>query len=90
LIDLFNCTPEFNKAIEVTAESRLFYHVVEDDKVAMKLLESVNERSLPGEFNFYPLNRILDTQPREIIDKVSLVLAKFGVRSFLFSFGLLI
>uniref|UniRef100_A0A914KU80 Structural maintenance of chromosomes protein 3 n=3 Tax=Meloidogyne TaxID=189290 RepID=A0A914KU80_MELIC len=69
LIDLFNCTPEFNKAIEVTAESRLFYHVVEDDKVAMKLLESVNERSLPGEFNFYPLNRILDTQPREIIDK---------------------
>ncbi|CAK5024343.1 unnamed protein product [Meloidogyne enterolobii] len=69
LIDLFTCAPEFNKAIEVTAESRLFYHVVENDDVAMKLLEAVNERSLPGEFNFYPLKRILDTQPREIVDQ---------------------
>uniref|UniRef100_A0A914LKC3 SMC hinge domain-containing protein n=1 Tax=Meloidogyne incognita TaxID=6306 RepID=A0A914LKC3_MELIC len=69
LIDLFTCAPEFNKAIEVTAESRLFYHVVEDDRVAMKLLEAVNERSLPGEFNFYPLERILETQLREIVDQ---------------------
>ena len=54
----------------MTAESRLFYHVVENDNVAMKLLERINERSLPGEVNFYPLNRILDTQQREVIDQV--------------------
>jgi hypothetical protein len=36
----------------------------------MKLLERINERSLPGEVNFYPLNRILDTQRREVTDQV--------------------
>uniref|UniRef100_A0A1I8B5N8 SMC hinge domain-containing protein n=1 Tax=Meloidogyne hapla TaxID=6305 RepID=A0A1I8B5N8_MELHA len=69
LIDLFDCAPQFNKAIEVTAESRLFYHVVENDTVAMKLLERINERSLPGEVNFYPINRILESQHREVVDQ---------------------
>lgn len=68
VIDLFNCEFQFNKAIEVTAEARLFYHVVEDDVVAMKILERINQRSLPGEMNFYPLNRMLTAEKRTVQD----------------------
>ena len=69
VIDLFDCGPQFNKAIEVTAESRLFFHVVEDDGVAMKILAQINQRGLPGEVNFYPLNRLLAAERRTVQDK---------------------
>uniref|UniRef100_A0A183BL97 Structural maintenance of chromosomes protein n=1 Tax=Globodera pallida TaxID=36090 RepID=A0A183BL97_GLOPA len=68
VIDLFECESQYNKAIEVTAESRLFFHVVRDDRVAMKLLERINQRGLPGELNFYPLNRILVKDRRPVAD----------------------
>ncbi|KAL3115952.1 hypothetical protein niasHT_007252 [Heterodera trifolii] len=68
VIDLFECESQYNKAVEVTAESRLFYHVVSDDRVAMKLLERINQRGLPGEVNFYPLNRVLVKDRRPVSD----------------------
>jgi chromosome segregation ATPase len=73
---LFECEPQFNKAIEVTAEARLFYHVVEDDTVAMKILERINQKGLPGEVNFFPLNRLLAAERRAVEDEVILFVPK--------------
>jgi len=71
IIDLFNCDERFNKAIEVTAEGRLFYHVVDNDKIAMKLLKVMNDRELRGEVNFFPISRMTAKEKRNVIDKVS-------------------
>lgn len=48
----------------MTAGNRLFYHVVEDDRVAMKLLKWVNQKNLAGDVNFFPLKRLV-TKPRK-------------------------
>lgn len=71
---MFQCEPQYNKAIEVTAEGRLFYHVVEDDQVAMQILRIINEQDLRGEVNFFPLNRIIPKPRRTVNDPVSLIL----------------
>ncbi|KAI1727854.1 SMC proteins flexible hinge domain-containing protein [Ditylenchus destructor] len=68
VIDLFSCEDMYNKAIEVTAEGRLFYHVVEDDTVAMAILKSINEQELRGEVNFFPLNRVVPKPRRDVND----------------------
>jgi len=73
VIDLFNCPNEYNKAIEVTAEGRLFYHVVDDDRIAMKILERINQKDLPGEVNFYPINRVMAKSRRTVDDQVFFV-----------------
>lgn len=70
IIDLFTCDDRFNKAIEVTAEGRLFYHVVDNDKIAMKLLKVMNDRELRGEVNFFPINRMTAREKRNVNDKV--------------------
>jgi structural maintenance of chromosome 3 (chondroitin sulfate proteoglycan 6) len=71
---LFECESQFNKAIEVTAQSRLFYHVVEDDGIATAIINRINKRGLPGEVNFYPLNRLLAADIRSVKDKVSQII----------------
>ncbi|CAJ0572595.1 unnamed protein product, partial [Mesorhabditis spiculigera] len=58
LIDLVDCDPNYYQAVEVTAASRLFYHVVQDDRVAMKILNRVNAMELPGQLDFFPLSRL--------------------------------
>lgn len=58
VIDLIEVTDMFTTAVEVIAQNRLFYHVVETDRVATKILRKFNELQLPGELNFYPLNRV--------------------------------
>ncbi|KAH7716577.1 chromosome associated protein [Aphelenchoides avenae] len=68
VIDLFDCENTYYRAIEVTAESRLFYHVVENDQVAMKILKQINEQDLRGEVNFYPLNRVTAKARRGVQD----------------------
>lgn len=48
----------------------LFYHVTEDDNVAMAILKAINEQELRGEVNFFPLNRLPHKALREVNDKV--------------------
>lgn len=69
VIDLLACEMQYNKAIEVIAEGRLFYHVVSNDQVAIKILERINMRDLHGEVNFYPLNRVV-AKPRRTVEDV--------------------
>lgn len=38
-MELFCCENIYHQAVEVTAGNRLFYHVVDDDRVAMKILK---------------------------------------------------
>ncbi len=40
-------------------EYRLFYHIVETDRIATKILDEINKQKLPGEVNFFPLNRLM-------------------------------
>jgi chromosome segregation ATPase len=44
--DLMKTDQQYHLAVEVTAESRLFYHVVTNDQVAMKILEQINSREV--------------------------------------------
>lgn len=66
--NLMRTDPAYYLAVEVTAENRLFYHVVLNDQIAMKILEQINSRELRGEVNFFPLNRILTKQRRDVGD----------------------
>lgn len=58
LIDNFSCTKEFFTAVEMTAGTKLFHHIVENDKVGTKILQEMNRMKLPGEVTFMPLNRL--------------------------------
>jgi structural maintenance of chromosome 3 (chondroitin sulfate proteoglycan 6) len=58
LIENFDCGKEFFTAVEMTAGTKLFHHIVENDKVGTKLLQEMNRMKLPGEVTFMPLNRL--------------------------------
>ncbi|CAI2349105.1 unnamed protein product [Caenorhabditis sp. 36 PRJEB53466] len=64
LIELVEIESVFNTAVEVIAQNRLFYHVVDTDRIASKILRKFNEMQLPGELNFFPMNRIGTTRER--------------------------
>ncbi|KAI6188353.1 Structural maintenance of chromosomes protein [Aphelenchoides besseyi] len=49
VIDHLNTRPEYYVAIEVTAENRLFNHMVKTDRVAIKILDMFNEKEYKGE-----------------------------------------
>ncbi|KAJ1353120.1 hypothetical protein KIN20_009682 [Parelaphostrongylus tenuis] len=53
---------------EVTAGNRLLFHVVSTDRVAMKIMKQFNQLNLPGECNFFPVNRVVGPQRREYQD----------------------
>lgn len=57
LLENFECRKEWSTAVEVVAGNALFHIIVEDDKVATRLTELLNqERS--GRATFMPLNRL--------------------------------
>lgn len=58
VIENFDCEKAIYTAVEITAGNRLFYHVVESDKVGTLILKEMNRQKLPGEVNFIPLNTI--------------------------------
>ncbi|PIK61922.1 putative structural maintenance of chromosomes protein 3 isoform X3 [Apostichopus japonicus] len=58
LIENFQCASRFNTCVEVTAGSRLFYHIVNDDLISTKILSEMNRSKMPGEVTFMPLNRL--------------------------------
>lgn len=70
VIDLFDCDSRYFQAVEVIGEKKLHFHVVESDRLAVELLRMVNEQKLPGEVNFYPLNRVIPRRVRPVQDAV--------------------
>ncbi|CAI5445487.1 unnamed protein product [Caenorhabditis angaria] len=58
VMDLTWVESAFITAVEVIAQTRLFYHVVGTDRVATKILRKFNEMQCAGEINFFPLNRV--------------------------------
>lgn len=58
LIENFECERSIYTAVEVTAGSRLFHHIVESDRVGTQILKEMNRQKLPGEVTFMPLNRL--------------------------------
>ena len=65
LIDNIECDKALFTAVETSVASRLFYHIVATDSVAMKLLKQMNQQKLHGEVNYLPLNVLkLDTSVR--------------------------
>ena len=56
LIDNIDCDKSLYTAIESSISSKLFYHIVENDTIAMKLLKQMNNQKLHGEVNYLPLN----------------------------------
>ncbi|VDM65772.1 unnamed protein product [Strongylus vulgaris] len=71
LLDLIDCEPIYFQAVEITAGSRLLFHVVSDDRVALKIMKQFNQQNLPGECNFFPVNRIVAPPRKEYQDAVS-------------------
>lgn len=41
VVELFRCDKAYYQAVEVTTGNRLFYHVVDDDRIAMKIMKEV-------------------------------------------------
>ena len=62
MIEQFSCDETLYVAIDETVGSKLFYHVVESDKVATIIIKEAGKRKLPGVFNFIPLNKISPKQ----------------------------
>ncbi|KAI5740388.1 hypothetical protein M8J76_003261 [Diaphorina citri] len=60
VIENFTCSETIYTAVEVTAGSRLFFHIVESDKVGTQILKEINNQNLPGEVTFMPRNRLHD------------------------------
>lgn len=56
LIDNIECDRSLFTAVETSVTSRLFYHIVDTDVIAMKLLKTMNQQKLHGEVNYLPLN----------------------------------
>jgi len=75
LIENFEVDRTFFTAVEVTAGSRLFFHLVETDKVGTVLLKEINQRRLPGEVNLMPLNKLdaRDTEYPDSQDAISML-----------------
>uniref|UniRef100_A0A673HA70 Structural maintenance of chromosomes protein 3 n=1 Tax=Sinocyclocheilus rhinocerous TaxID=307959 RepID=A0A673HA70_9TELE len=71
----FECEPAFYTCVEVTAGTRLFYHIVETDEVSTKILMEFNKMNLPGEVTFLPLSKldVRDTAYPETNDAIPMI-----------------
>lgn len=58
LIENFEVSRQFYCAVEGTAGSKLFYHIVDSDRTGTELLREMNRMGLPGEATFLPMNRV--------------------------------
>ncbi len=59
VIDCFTCEPNLNKALEVTLKSKLFYHIVENDKIGTKIMQEINKNKMLGDITFIALNKLV-------------------------------
>jgi len=62
VIENFDCDESIQTAVEVTAGGRMFFHIVESDKIGTQILKEINNQNLPGEVTFMPLNRLTARQ----------------------------
>ncbi|KAK7930122.1 hypothetical protein WMY93_006517 [Mugilogobius chulae] len=71
----FECEPAFYTCVEVTAGTRLFYHIVDTDEVSTKILMEFNKMNLPGEVTFLPLSKldVRDTAYPETNDAIPMI-----------------
>uniref|UniRef100_F1KR06 Structural maintenance of chromosomes protein n=1 Tax=Ascaris suum TaxID=6253 RepID=F1KR06_ASCSU len=69
LVDLFEYDDVYVRAIDIAAGNRLFYHVVDDDLIALQILRKVNTENMMGEVYFFPLNRIRAEPSKKIADQ---------------------
>ncbi|XP_025423597.1 structural maintenance of chromosomes protein 3-like [Sipha flava] len=58
VIENFECDQSIQTAVEVTAGGRMFFHIVESDRIGTQILKEINNQNLPGEVTFMPLNRL--------------------------------
>uniref|UniRef100_A0A8C1RHK5 Structural maintenance of chromosomes 3 n=1 Tax=Cyprinus carpio TaxID=7962 RepID=A0A8C1RHK5_CYPCA len=75
IMNNFDCEPAFYTCVEVTAGTRLFYHIVETDEVSTKILMEFNKMNLPGEVTFLPLSKldVRDTAYPETNDAIPMI-----------------
>lgn len=59
LIENFDCDKTIYTAVEVTSGTKLFYHIVESDKIGTQILNEMNRQKLSGEVTFMPFNRLV-------------------------------
>ncbi|GFT80968.1 structural maintenance of chromosomes protein 3 [Nephila pilipes] len=52
LIENFDYDKTIYKAVEVTSGHKLFYQIVENDKIGIKIVQEMNRQQLPGEVTF--------------------------------------
>lgn len=64
VIDCIEFDSKLNKAIEVTAKTKLFNHIVTTDRIATKIMNELNRQRMPGEFNFIAINKLKTKQTR--------------------------
>lgn len=57
------------QAIEAAAGNRIYTCIVDTDRTATGLLKMFNERRMPGELNFIPLNRMHNPEVRHVDDE---------------------
>lgn len=62
LIEVLDSQETFYTCVEVTSGSRLFYHLVDNDKLVIKIIREIDRLKLPGDVNFFPLNVIEATE----------------------------
>lgn len=58
IIERFTCDADLHKIIDVVAKTKIFYHIVDTDQTATKILKAMNQKNLPGSPIFMPMNRI--------------------------------
>ena len=58
VIDCFQFDPHLNKAVEVSAKSKLFHHIVQTDKIGTKIMKEVNNNKMLGDITFIAINRL--------------------------------
>ncbi|UYV73509.1 SMC3 [Cordylochernes scorpioides] len=75
LIENLDCDKTIYTAVEVTSGGKLFYHIVENDKIGTKILQEMNHQHLPGEITFMPLNRLVykDTPYPDTNDAIPMI-----------------
>ena len=67
LIDNIECDKSLYTAVEASVASRLFYHIVETDAHAMRLLRLMNQHKMHGEVNYLPLNVLRSENGGDIV-----------------------
>ncbi|KAK3868325.1 hypothetical protein Pcinc_026274 [Petrolisthes cinctipes] len=58
VVDKIGCERSLYTAVEVTANKRLFHHIVNSENVATAILREMNKQELPGQVTFLPLDKL--------------------------------